>query len=162
MSAPGKKLKLIKLNMKTSDFNTSILVDKTQREVFDAVSKPQSWWPGEIAGRSEKNNDEFTYRYKDIHFSRQRVVEMMPDQKVTWLVTESELNFTEDKNEWTGTKIIFEISAEGNKTRLDFTHQGLIPEVECFDACSNAWSQIVRESLYSLIVTGQGQQLKLD
>jgi hypothetical protein len=147
--------------MKTSDFTTSILVDQTQKEVFDAVNNPQNWWPGEITGRSEKINDEFTYRYKEFHYSKQKVVEMVPDQKVIWLVTESALSFTEDINEWTGTKIIFEISREGNKTRLKFIHQGLAPEVECFEACSNAWGQIVQQSLFSLITTGQGQELKL-
>jgi hypothetical protein len=147
--------------MKTSDFTISILVDKTQKEVFDAVNNPQNWWPGEIVGRSEKINDEFTYRYKEFHFSKQRIIEMIPDKKVIWLVTESQINYTEDINEWTGTKIIFEISEEGNKTRLNFTHQGLVPEIECFDSCSNSWSQIIQQSLYSLITTGQGQQLTL-
>ncbi|ETZ21341.1 SRPBCC domain-containing protein [Pedobacter sp. V48] len=147
--------------MKTFDFTTSILVAQTQKEVFDAVNNPQNWWPGEITGRSEKINDEFIYRYKEFHYSKQKVVEMVPDQKVIWLVTESALNFTEDINEWTDTKIIFEISNEGNKTRLNFTHQGLAPEVECFDACSSAWRQIVQQSLFSLITTGQGQELNL-
>ncbi|HMI05143.1 MAG TPA: SRPBCC domain-containing protein [Pedobacter sp.] len=147
--------------MKTSDFTTSLLVDKTQKEVFDAVNSPQNWWPGDIAGRSEKINDEFTYRYKEFHYSKQRVVEMVPDQKVVWLVTESQLNFTEDVNEWTGTKIIFETSEEDGKTRLNFTHQGLYPGVECFDSCSGAWSQIIQQSLFSLITTGKGVQLIL-
>ena len=147
--------------MKTSDFTTSILVDQTQKEVFDAVNNPQIWWSGDIAGSSEKINDEFTYRYKDIHYSKQRIVEMVPDQKVVWLVTESQLNFTADVSEWTGTKIIFEISNEDNKTRLNFTHQGLYPEIECFDACSGAWSQIIQQSLFSLIRTGKVEQLNL-
>lgn len=147
--------------MKTSDFTTSILVDQTQKEVFDAVNNPQIWWSGDIAGSSEKINDEFTYRYKDIHYSKQRIVEMVPDQKVVWLVTESQLNFTADVSEWTGTKIIFEISNEDNKTRLNFTHQGLYPEIECFDACSGAWSQIIQQSLFSLITTGKVEQLNL-
>lgn len=147
--------------MKTSDFTTSILVDQTQKEVFDAVNNPQIWWPGDIAGSSEKINDEFTYRYKDIHYSKQRIIEMVPDQKVVWLVTESQLNFTEDINEWTGTKIIFEVKEEGSKTRLNFTHQGLSPEIECFDSCSVAWNQIIQQSLFSLITTGEGLQLNL-
>jgi hypothetical protein len=147
--------------MKTPDFTSTLLVDQAPREVFDAVNNPQNWWPGEIAGSSKKLNDEFTYRYKDIHYSKQRIVEMVPDQKVVWLVIESQLNFTDDTNEWTGTKIIFEISKEGSKTRLNFTHQGLYPEIECFDACSGAWSQIIQQSLFSLITTGKGEQLNL-
>ena len=147
--------------MKTSDFTTSLLTGKTPKEVFDAVNNPQNWWPGDIAGRSEKINDEFTYRYKEFHYSKQRVIEMLPDQKVVWLVTESELSFTEDIKEWTGTKIIFEISEEQGKTRLNFTHKGLYPEIECFDSCSGAWTQIIQQSLFSLITTGRGLQLIL-
>jgi activator of Hsp90 ATPase-like protein len=109
----------------------------------------------------KKLNDEFTYRYKEFHFTRQRVVEMVPEQKIVWLVTESQINYAEDINEWSGTKVIFEISKEGNKTRLYFTHMGLNPEIECFDSCSNSWSQIIQQSLYSLITAGQGQQLNL-
>lgn len=147
--------------METNAFTTTILVDQTPKEVFEAVKNPQKWWPGEIAGKSGKVDDEFTYRYEDLHYSLQKVVEMVPDQKVTWLVTESTLSFTGDVNEWTGTKIVFEISTEGDKTRLNFTHQGLVPEIECFGACSGAWTQIIRQSLYSLITTGHGQQLSL-
>jgi hypothetical protein len=86
---------------------------------------------------------------------------MIPDQKVVWLVTESRINFVEDKDEWTGTKIIFEISKKDNKTQVRFTHLGLHPEVECYDSCSNAWGQLIQQSLYSLITTGEGQKLLL-
>jgi hypothetical protein len=33
----------------------------------------------------------------------------------------------------------------------------LVPTYECYDACSNAWSQYIQESLSSLIATGKGQ-----
>ena len=72
--------------------------------------------------KTEQLNDEFTYRYKEFHFSKQRIVEMIPDQKVVWLVTESKINYAEDKREWTDTKISFEISEHDNKTQLRFTH----------------------------------------
>jgi len=147
--------------MTTQDFSTTFSVDKSPKEVFDAINKPQSWWPGQIEGSSAKLGDEFTYRYKDFHFSKQRVVEMIPDKKVVWLVADSSLNFTKDINEWTGTKISFEITEHDGKTVLRFSHIGLLPEVECFDACSAAWTQIVNQSLASLITTGKGQQLVL-
>ena len=151
----------IRLNMNAIDFTTTILVDQSTKEVFDAINNPQDWWPGEITGSAKKLSDEFTYRYKEFHLTRQRIVEMIPDQKVVWLVTECQINYAEDINEWTGTKIIFEISEEGNKVRLRFTHQGLVPEIECFDSCSNSWNQIIQESLFSLITTGKGKNILL-
>ena len=143
--------------MEQQDFTTSILVDQTPMEAFDAINNVRAWWPGEIEGKTTKLNDEFIYRYKKIHYSKQKLVEVIPGKKVVWLVTDSSLNFVENKTEWTGTKIIFEISEKNNKTQIRFTHQGLIPQYECFDSCSNAWSDIIKNGLRNLITTGKGK-----
>lgn len=47
------------------------------------------------------------------------------------------------------------------QTKLCFTHFGLVPEIECFDSCSNSWAQLVHQSLSSLITTGKGLKLEL-
>jgi len=143
--------------MEQQDFTTSILVDQTPMEAFDAINNVRAWWPGEIEGNTTKLNDEFIYRYKKIHYSKQKLVEVIPGKKVVWLVTDSSLNFVENKTEWTGTKIIFEISEKTNKTQIRFTHQGLIPQYECFESCSNAWSDIIRNGLRNLITIGKGK-----
>ena len=70
---------------------------------------------------------------------------------------DSQLNFIKVKQEWTGTKISFEIVEKNNKTAILFTHHGLIPEIECFDACSNAWSDYINNSLRNLVNTDKGQ-----
>jgi hypothetical protein len=127
--------------------------------VFNAINNVSGWWQGEIEGSSTKLNDEFIYRMEDIHFSKQQLVEIIPNKKVVWLITDSLLNFTKDKSEWTGTTISFEITEQDNKTQLRFTHVGLNPEIECYDACSNAWGQLVQQSLFSLITTGKGKKV---
>ena len=145
--------------MISSDFTTTILVDNSAKEVFNAINNVRGWWQGEIEGSTDKLNDEFTYRMKEFHFSKQKVVELIPNEKVGWLVTDSKLNFVTNKSEWTGTKIIFEISEINNKTQIRFTHFGLVPEFECFGGCSNGWSELVQKSLYSLITTGKGMKV---
>jgi hypothetical protein len=76
-----------------------------------------------------------------------------------WLVTESKLTFVKNESEWTGTKISFEISVINNKTQLRFTHLGLVPEIQCYQGCSNGWSQLIQQSLFSLITTGSGKDV---
>lgn len=60
------------------------------------------------------------------------------------------------KAEWKGTSVVFEVSKKGDKAEIRFTHQGLVPEYECFDVCSNAWGSYTNGSLRSLITTGKG------
>jgi uncharacterized protein YndB with AHSA1/START domain len=143
--------------MTTSDFATTILVDQPPEEVFNAINNPRGWWSEEIEGSTEKLNDEFTYHYKDVHISKMKLIEVIPNKKVVWLVMDNHFNFTKDQSEWTGNKIIFEITEKGNKTHLKFTQAGLVPAYECYDICRNAWSNYINNSLRSLITTGKGQ-----
>lgn len=139
------------------NFTTTFTVDQTPEEVFVAINNVRGWWSGDIEGRTDQLGAEFTYRYEDVHYSKQRITELTPGKKVVWLVLDSFLNFTKDKTEWNGTEITFEISKKGDKTELRFTHQGLVPAFECFNDCSTAWGFYINSSLRRLITTGQGE-----
>jgi len=143
--------------MKEQGYHTSIIVDATAHDAFNYINSVTKWWTENMEGSSQKLNDEFTVQFGDVHYSKQKLVEVVPDKKVVWLVTDSKLNFLKDKQEWTNTKISFELSRLDNGTQIHFTHIGLVPEIECFDACSNAWSQYIQGSLLKLINTGKGQ-----
>ena len=92
----------------------------------------------------------------DIHRCKVQVTELVPGRKVAWHVLENRFNFTDDATEWTGTDIVFDISASGGKTEVRFTHRGLVPEYECYDICSDGWSTYINGSLRALITTGTG------
>ena len=139
--------------MQEKDFTATILVDQKPQDVFTAINNVAAWWTGEpgVDGSALKLGDLFTYRYKDIHYSKQEVIELVPSSKIVWLVTESELSFVKKKDEWTRTKIIFEISEKGGETEVRFIHAGLVEDLQCFNDCSNAWSSYIKDSLKKYI-----------
>ena len=143
--------------MSNPNYATTFTVDKTPEAAFAAITNVRGWWSEEIEGRTEKLNDEFTYHYKDVHISKMKLIEVVPNKKLVWLVLDNHFSFTKDKSEWKGNKIIFEITEKDNKTQLRFTQLGLVPAYECYDICRNAWSNYISNSLRSLITTGKGQ-----
>lgn len=142
--------------MTTADFNTTFSVDETPNAVFNAINNVRGWWSENIDGGTAQLNDEFTYQFKDIHKCTMKLIEVIPDEKVVWLVLDNFFNFTKDKTEWTGTKIEFNISREENKTQVYFVHKGLVPAYECYDICFDSWNGYIKKSLMSLITTGKG------
>jgi len=143
--------------MKNPSFTTTFSVDQSPEEAFKAINHVRGWWSEEIEGSTDTPGDEFTYRYKDVHYCKLKVVEVIADKKVIWLVLDNRFNFTEDESEWTGTKITFEVSRKGDTTEVHFSHLGLVPEYECYGVCSNAWGSYINGSLRSLITTGKGR-----
>ena len=143
--------------MNTQHYTASFAVDQTPDQVFAAATNPRGWWSEQIDGPTDRLGAEFTYRYRDVHRARFKITELVPGQKVVWHVVENYFDFVEDKSEWTGTDVVFEISKQGDKTELRFTHVGLVPAYECYNLCSDAWGSYVKGSLRNLITTGKGQ-----
>jgi predicted dinucleotide-binding enzyme len=143
--------------MKDQNYTAAFRVDQTPEEVFAAINNVRGWWTGEIEGSTDKLGAEFTYRYKEFHYSKQKITELIPGKKVVWRVVDASLNFIEDRTEWNGSEITFHISKQGNKTEVRFTHVGLVPEHQCYSACSSAWGSYINGSLRSLITTGKGE-----
>jgi predicted dithiol-disulfide oxidoreductase (DUF899 family) len=143
--------------MKRQNFTTTISVDQSPEEAFAAINNVRGWWSGEIEGDTGKPGAEFTYRYQDVHRSKQKITEFIPGQKLVWHVSDSYLGFVENKSEWNGTDIVFEISQAAGKTEVRFTHAGLVPQYECYGSCSSAWGTLINGNLRKLITTGNSQ-----
>ena len=142
-----------------NDESTTIIqeFDQPPAAVFAAVTDVRGWWSENIEGGTGAEGDEFVYEVPHVHRCRIRVTEVVPDQRVRWLVLENTFSFVEDQQEWIDTEVHFEIgTGPGGTTSLRFTHVGLVPEFECFEICHRSWDFYVGHSLRSLITTGRG------
>lgn len=142
--------------MTQQDFTTTITVDRTPQEVFEAILDVRGWWSRSLVGDTTHVGDEFVQHAPDLHWARLRVSELDPGRTVVWQVLDSLFTFVEDAAEWRGTEIRFDLTEVDGGTRLRFTHVGLFQGQECYGVCANAWGGYIGGSLRNLILTGTG------
>jgi hypothetical protein len=143
----GPAIQLGEQDTKNQNYSISFAVDQYPEQVFNAINNVRVWWSGEIEGETDKLGAEFTYSYQNMYRSKQKITELVPNQKVVWHVLDRSLSFPKDKSEWTGTDIVFDVPAKDGKTEVRFSHVGLAPQIECYGSCSNAWSMLVNGNL---------------
>ena len=140
----------------TQDYTTTLLVSQTPEHVFDAINNVAAWWSASFEGSTEKLNDIFTVRFGEVYITSE-ITAHLPAKKIVWHVMDCNKPWLKNTKEWNGTDMIWEISKKGEQTQLHFRHLGLVPEVECYDVCSNAWSEYLQQSLLPLITKGKGK-----
>jgi hypothetical protein len=90
-------------------------------------------------------------------WTRIAVEEIEPGVRVVWRVLDNRLQtFVQDRTEWIGTQIRFEVTRTEDGSLLRFTHEGLTPAWECYTACYDGWSFYAGRSLPQLLATGTG------
>ena len=134
------------METETKNYTFSFESTQTPETIFKTLIDVRKWWVGlfgeDIQGSSDILNEEFTFNAGDgVHYTKQLLTELVHNQKVFWKVTESNLSFVEKTDEWTNTEFGFEISKQGDKSKVTFTHFGLVPKFECYNNCAGAWTQ---------------------
>ena len=143
--------------MTMDSFTIAITVDETPEQAFAAINNVRGWWSQDIEGRTDTVGEAFDYRYQDVHRCRIQVTDLVPGRKVAWHVLDNYFSFTKDPAEWKDTRMVFDISRQGGKTNIRFTHVGLYPDHECYEACNQGWGTYIGSSLRDLIAKGKGQ-----
>lgn len=133
-----------------------VTVDATPEAAFAALVNVRDWWSTGVRGRSRELGDEFQFEVPGIHRCTMRVTEAVPGRRLAWTVEDSWLSFIERTDEWDGTSVVFDLRPSPGGTEIRFTHVGLTPSHECYDACATGWTHYVGESLRRLVQEGVG------
>jgi uncharacterized protein YndB with AHSA1/START domain len=148
----------LKMEYRTNKhFTLTIELAKSPQEVFGSITDGVAkWWGGQdLTGSSTKLMDEFVVHHPGSHYSKQQLVEWIPNKRVVWLVTESHLPWLKDPQEWTNTNMVFDLTDGDGTTLLHFTHEGLTPEKECYDLVSQGWKTAIGDWLFVFITQGK-------
>jgi hypothetical protein len=146
--------------VESNNYHRTIIVNASPAEAMKKISQVNHWWKADFTGQAGKLNDQFTVPFGDLEGEKSFVdfivKEMVPDRKMVWKVTNCNLPWFKDKTEWNNTEVVFDLTADNNQTKIDFTHIGLVPGIECYEACEKGWDGHVTKSLFSLINEGAG------
>jgi len=138
----------------TANYSTSIVAAKSRNDVFNHLINLKKWWPEDFEGEDIKLNSEFVLTTGDSHYSKNKVIEFVPNEKLVWLVTES-IRRT-DGYDWTSTKMIFELNPKGNNTIVKFTYDGVVLENES-DRLVQICDMTLKVMFYNYIMYEKGK-----
>jgi len=139
-------------NYTKAHYSVSVMLTKPIGYVFDHIIDLSQWWPEDFSGEKIKLDSEFVLSSGDTHFSKNKVIEFVPNRKLAWLTTES-IRKT-DNYDWSGTKMIFELTPFDDDTLLKFTYDGVVLEDES-DRLIQICDMTIKDLLYNFIINGR-------
>lgn len=139
-------------------YQQTLVIDADPGNVYAALTTEpglRGWWTRDCDVATGVGAT-LRFRFGPNH-KAMRIEALIPDREVRWLCIEAQIcgNFVR-KDEWVGTRIVFRLTPAGTgRTRLDFEHIGLVPALECYEACDKGWRHFM-QSLRQLVETGRG------
>ncbi len=142
--------------MEQKNYHCSIAANITPDQAYAGIANVAGWWAKSFKGKALNTGDTFTVQFGKTSVAFE-IIEAMQGKKVVWKVTDCYLDWLHDKTEWMGTEIVWEITATDGVTKIDMTHVGLTPVVECYNDCRKGWDGHITGSLLKLVTEGVGK-----
>jgi hypothetical protein len=141
--------------MANQSYHRTIITSLSPYAAMEKISRVDLWWKKDYSGSAAQLNDKFTVPFGIVNGHRSfvdfLVSEYIAGHKIVWKVVDCNLPMFKDDKEWLNTEIVFALSRDENKTRIDFTHLGLVPTTECYAICEKGWDGHVTKSLAGLL-----------
>ncbi len=148
--------------MTQQSYQQTILVNASPEEAYRALTTGYDHWWTKTQGKSfNELGDQIKFTFPpNASFWTMEAKTLIPGKLVELecvdayhlIVGKPEASQTE----WLGTTMIWSIKADGNKTSVNFTHDGLTPNLHCYDICEAGWNMFFVESLKAYLDTGAG------
>jgi uncharacterized protein YndB with AHSA1/START domain len=118
-----------------ADIKHSIAIEAPSEAVFPLVSTASGfskWWAADVSESGGVTELGFFNRNT---IYRLQATQIEPPRKATWLVLSGQ--------EWQGTELRFELTPNGNRTTLRFTHADWKAETDYFVSCTTTWGELM-------------------
>jgi len=120
-------------------------------EAFTTTDGVAGWWSSDVTG-SFRAGEAFQVGFGDMDRWTLRMGKTKMPSRVEWGVID-----LQRKGDLVGSKIVVTIEPVANDhSRLTFRHEGLTPDLECYDECKSGWDYFM-PSIRDLVEKGEGK-----
>jgi uncharacterized protein YndB with AHSA1/START domain len=140
----------------SQDYARQVDIDAPAQRVFDALATLEGirgWWTSTVNG-DPSSGGEITVRFEHLEDGEDQVKVLRVDEAtpsgIAWTCV-----FDRRHPEWERTRMLFELEETGGRTRLDFRHEGLTRELECYKVCEAGWDYFLA-SIAGYVERGAG------
>ncbi|MCZ4274133.1 SRPBCC family protein [Maritalea porphyrae] len=146
--------------MTAKNYKRTIRVKATPNAAYTALTEGfEHWWtkPDKVL-RNVGDTARFDFSEENGYWIF-RATELRPDRIEMTCIEAHHLveGYTgQIEEEWLGTTVIWKIEQDGHETCIHFEHDGLAPELHCFDICRAGWDLFFVDSLKAYLDTGHG------
>lgn len=151
------------MNSNSDHYFRTISVSAQPQEIYRALTTGyQDWWTTTGGKQFNTVGDRVKFTFPPLvsYWTFEAKV-LDPDMRVELECVDAyhELADKPDaaKDEWLGSRMIFQIVPRGNKTDVHFHHQGLTSHLDCYEVCEQGWDHFFVDSLRVYLNTGVGK-----
>lgn len=142
-----------------TNYTREIVVTNTPIEAYKALTTGfDKWWTTDC-NQVSKAGGKITFKFGSSYWVMQ-ANNLVPEKLVELECIEA--HHIHDGlsssilNEWNGSKLIWEIQKQEEKTKIVLTHEGPLPSLECYKVCEQGWDYFFVNSLKQYLDTGEG------
>jgi hypothetical protein len=129
------------------DIKHSIQIDAAIERVHPLVASADGfmrWWAADVTEEKASGNVELGFFNRSTIYGL-HAVQIAAPGIAHWLCTSGK--------EWSGTRLLFDLASQNNKTFLRFTHAGWQSETDYFIACTTTWGEL----MFRIKATAEGK-----
>jgi Activator of Hsp90 ATPase homolog 1-like protein len=148
--------------MNKKSYAKTIRVSANTQEAFDALTRGYKKWWTSVDNNFDKVGDQIKFTFPPMESYWTFEAKILEPNKVVELECVDALHLLIDKpqaskTEWLGTKARWTIEPQADHTDIHFVHDGLTPDLHCYEVCEAGWDLFFVDSLKAYLDTGTGK-----
>ena len=147
--------------MSGRSYSTEFPISAKPESVYNAITKDIDKWWTELSNQALLVGEQLIVRFEKTTRWVMTVSEAFPNRSLVWKVADGnhDLEDITTKDEWKGTSIKWKIVENETGSKVTFTHEGLVPALQCYKICETGWGYFLG-SLKNYIEAGKGYPFK--